>query len=125
MSRNVPSVTLSPVQLILCLAFGLWLGALAIAATAWLALQLWPQSLEPLAQAVQPPATAPAPVPVDAQQAMFERYQQNLQRQQAPNVQERAVELRNLNDPKCQFWLQQHRTAPTANSQAHVTEFCN
>nr|WP_314490634.1 hypothetical protein [uncultured Pseudomonas sp.] len=123
MSRNAPSVTLSPVQLILCLAFGLWLGALAIAATAWLALQLWPQPLAPLVQAVQPHPIAPAPV--DAQQAMFERYQLNLQRQQTPNAQERAVELRNPNDPKCQFWLQQHRTAPTANSQAHVTEFCN
>lgn len=123
MSRNAPSVTLSPMQLILCLAFGLWLGALAIAATAWLALQLWPQPLAPLVQAVQPHAIAPAPV--DAQQAMFERYQLNLQRQQTPSAQERAGELRNLNDPKCQFWLQQHRTAPTPNSQAHVTEFCN
>ncbi|WP_313739430.1 hypothetical protein [Pseudomonas sp.] len=125
MSRNASSVTLSPARFTLCLALGLWLGALAVAATAWLALQLWPQSLAPLVQAVQPSVTAPAPAPVDAQQAMFERYQLNLQRQQAPNAQERAVELRNLNDPKCQFWLQQHRTAPTANSQAHVTEFCN
>lgn len=125
MSRNAPSVTLSPMQFILCLALGLWLGALAIAATAWLALQLWPQSLPPLVQAAQPPATAPAAAPVDVQQAMFERYQQNLQRQQAPSARERAAEPRNLNDPRCQFWLQQDRTASTANSQAHVTEFCN
>ena len=31
---------------------------------------------------------------------------------------------RNLNSPKCQFWLQQNRTAPTEKSQANVLEFC-
>ncbi|MDZ5602138.1 hypothetical protein SJI00_04995 [Pseudomonas sp. RP23018S] len=119
------SITLTPVQFILCLALGLWLGAVAIGATAWLAVQLWPQHMAPWVQAVQPPA-AVAPAAQDAQQVMFERYEQNVQRQQArQNSEAAAANPRNLDNPKCQFWLQQDRTAPTASSQAHVLEFCN
>ncbi|WP_312935939.1 hypothetical protein [Pseudomonas sp.] len=119
------SITLTPVQFTLCLALGLWLGAIAIGATAWLALQLWPQQMAPLVQAVQPPP-AIAPAAQDAQQVMFERYEQNVQRQQTrQNSEAAAANPRNLDNPKCQFWLQQDRTAPTASSQAHVLEFCN
>ena len=35
-------ITLKPLPLIVCVALGLWLGAVAIAASLWLALQLWP-----------------------------------------------------------------------------------
>lgn len=53
---------------------------------------------------------------------MFERYKEILNTQQA----QQAIEAnrRNLNNPKCQFWLQQNRNAPTDKSQANVLEFC-
>ena len=123
-------ITLKPLPLIACVAFGLWLGAVAIAASLWLALQLWPQQAQPLAQAVAPgafrPAAPAAPAPAaDAQAEMFERYKDILHQQQVQQAAEAAQgNPRNLNSPKCQFWLQQNRTAPTDKSQANVLEFC-
>lgn len=121
-------ITLKPAQLILCVAFGLWLGAVAIALSLCLAWRWWPQQVQPVAQAVVPalyPA-APAPAqPADAQAEMFERYKVILQEQQARQAADAAQgNPRNLNNPKCQFWLQQNRTAPTDKSQANVLEFC-
>ncbi|MFJ4387147.1 hypothetical protein ACIP02_22855 [Pseudomonas sp. NPDC089408] len=123
-------ITLKPLPLILCVALGLWLGAVAIAASLWLSLQLWPQQVQPLAQAVAPsayrPAAPAAPAPTqDAQAEMFERYKDILQKQELQQATD-AVQgnPRNLNSPKCQFWLQQNRTAPTDKSQANVLEFC-
>lgn len=121
-------ITLKPLPLIVCVAFGLWLGAVAIAASLWLALHLWPQQVQPLAQAVAPsgyrPAAAPAPAE-DAQAQMFERYKGILHKQELQQAAEAAQgNPRNLNSPKCQFWLQQNRTAPTDKSQANVLEFC-
>lgn len=121
-------ITLKPAQLILCVAIGLWLGAVAIALSLWLAWRWWPQQVQPVAQTVAPalyPA-APAPAqPADAQAEMFERYKVILQEQQARQAADAAQgNPRNLNNPKCQFWLQQNRTAPTDKSQANVLEFC-
>ncbi|WP_296234232.1 hypothetical protein [Pseudomonas sp. UBA4617] len=121
-------ISLKPLPLILCVALGLWLGAVAIAASLWLALQLWPEQVQPLAQAVVPgvsrPAVPPAPA-ADAQAEMFERYQDILHKQEQQQAAEAAQgNPRNLNSPKCQFWLQQNRTAPTDKSQANVLEFC-
>ncbi|MCO7517277.1 hypothetical protein NJF44_20075 [Pseudomonas guariconensis] len=124
MPRRELKITLKPLQLILCVAFGLWLGAVAIALSLWLAWQLWPQQVQPLAQAIAPATAAPAQ-PADAQAEMFERYKQILHRQQMQQAAETAQgSPRNLNNPKCQFWLQQNRTAPTDKSQANVLEFC-
>ncbi|MDH0730361.1 hypothetical protein N5F23_25675 [Pseudomonas sichuanensis] len=123
-------ITLKPVQLILCVAFGLWLGAVAIVLSLWLALRLWPEQVQPVAQAVAPAIVQPAPAsapaqPVDAQAQMFERYKDILHQQQLQQAAETAQDSpRNLNNPKCQFWLQQNRTAPTDKSQANVLEFC-
>ncbi|MFV3405021.1 MULTISPECIES: hypothetical protein [Pseudomonas] len=130
--RRELTITLKPVQLILCVAFGLWLGAVAIALSLWLALRLWPEQVQPLAQAVAPsvvqPATAPTAAPnqtQDAQAQMFERYKDILHKQELQQAAEAAQgNPRNLNDPKCQFWLQQNRTAPTPKSQANVLELC-
>ncbi|WDY56633.1 hypothetical protein [Pseudomonas sp. PSKL.D1] len=121
-------ITLKPLQLILCVAFGLWLGAVAIALSLWLALRLWPEQVQPVAQAVAPaitqPPAAPAP-PTDAQAEMFERYKAILHKQEAQQAADAAQgNPRNLNSPKCQFWLSQNRTAPTDKSQANVLEFC-
>ena len=126
--RRELKVTLKPVQLILCVALGLWLGAVAIALSLWLAWQWWPQQVQPVAQAVAPNSYAPAPAPAqpaDAQAEMFERYKVILQEQEARQAADAAQgNPRNLNNPKCQFWLQQNRTAPTDKSQANVLEFC-
>lgn len=56
---------------------------------------------------------------------MFERYKDILHKQEAQQAAEAAQgNPRNLNSPKCQFWLAQNRTAPTDKSQANVLEFC-
>jgi len=119
-------ITLKPLQLILCVAFGLWLGAVAIALSLWLAVQQWPEQVQPLAQAVAPAVARPAPAqPADAQAQMFDRYKDILHKQELQQAAEAAQgNPRNLNSPKCQFWLSQNRTAPTDKSQANVLEFC-
>ncbi|WP_409261252.1 hypothetical protein [Pseudomonas putida] len=123
-------ITLKPLQLIFCVAFGLWLGAVAIALSLWLALQLWPEQVQPVAQAVAPaysksPAAATPAQLQDAQSEMFERYKDILHKQEIQQAAEAAQgNPRNLNSPKCQFWLAQNRTAPTDKSQANVLEFC-
>lgn len=123
-------ITLSPVQLVLCVALGLWLGAVAIALSLWLALRLWPAQVQPLVEAAAPAVVQPAPAaapaqPADAQAQMFEHYKEILQKQELQQAAEAAQgNPRNLNSPKCQFWLQQNRTAPTDKSQANVLEFC-
>ncbi|MBF8743941.1 hypothetical protein [Pseudomonas guariconensis] len=122
--RRELKVTLKPVQLILCVALGLWLGAVAIALSLWLAWHWWPGQVQPVVQAMAPTASQPA-VPADAQAEMFERYKVILQQQETRQAVEAAQgSPRNLNNPKCQFWLQQNRTAPTDKSQANVLEFC-
>jgi len=119
-------ITLKPLQLIFCVAFGLWLGAVAIALTLWLAMQRWPEHVQPLAQVVAPAITRPAPgQPADAQAEMFEHYKDILHKQELQQAADAAQgNPRNLNSPKCQFWLAQNRTAPTDKSQANVLEFC-
>ena len=126
--RRELKITLKPVQLILCVALGLWLGAVAIGLSLWLALRWWPEQVTPVAHAVAPAIVAPAPPPApppDAQAQMFERYKDILHQQEAQQAADAAQgNPRNLNNPKCQFWLQQNRTAPTDKSQANVLEFC-
>ena len=120
-------ITLKPLQLILCIALGLWLGAVAIALSLWLAWRLLPATVPPIAQVLAPPAIAPAPpAAADPQQQMFEQYKQILRNQQVQQAEEQAQgSMRNLSNPKCQFWLQQNRNLPTEKSRAHVLEFCN
>lgn len=126
--RRELKIAFKPVQLTLCIALGLWLGAVAIALSLWLALQLWPEQVQPLAQAVAPASVQPAQPAApagDAQAQMFERYKDILHKQELNQAADAAQgSPRNLNNPKCQFWLQQNRTAPTDKSQANVLEFC-
>ena len=122
--RRELKITLKPVQLILCVAFGLWLGTVVIALSLWLAWRWWPEQVQPLAQAMAPTTHQPVQ-PTDAQNEMFERYKVILHEQQARQAAEAAQgSPRNLNNPRCQFWLQQNRTAPTDKSQANVLESC-
>jgi hypothetical protein len=122
-----PSITFKPVQLTLCIALGLWLGAVAIALSLWLAWRLLPETVQPVSQVVIPSAATPGPgVAAEQQSQMFEQYKQILHKQELQQAEEQAEgSVRNLSNPKCQFWLQQNRTAPTEKSRALVLEFCN
>ncbi|MFJ4373822.1 hypothetical protein ACIP1T_14555 [Pseudomonas japonica] len=136
--RRELKVSPKMLPLIVAVALGLWLGFVAIGLTLWGAWQLLPSLHEPVTAALsqplapppaqQPPATRQ---PGAAQQSpeqnrMFEQYQQALQTRQIEDAQNRAEENpRNLSNPKCQFWLQQNRTAPTEKSRANVLEFCH
>lgn len=70
---------LSLLKLCIAIAAGVWLGFIAIALTTWLASRyLFPQSLAPVAQAVQQ-LGKPAMVEPQPPNRLFEQYQQNLQ----------------------------------------------
>ena len=117
---------LSLFKLCIAIAAGVWLGFIAIALTTWLASRyLFPQSLAPVAQAVQQlgkPATFDESQPPNR---LFEQYQQNLQKQEQQQALDQArSNARNLSNPKCQFWLQQDQNAPNEKSKANVLQFC-
>ncbi|MFL1504587.1 hypothetical protein ACI77J_24380 [Pseudomonas sp. O64] len=119
--------SLSLFKLSIAVAFGLWLGFIAIVLTTWLASRyVFPQSLAPVAQAVQQlgkPATVVAPEPPNR---MFEQYQENLRKQEQQQTLDQARNnARNLANPKCQFWLQQDQNAPNEKSKANVLQFCD
>jgi len=91
-------------KLSIAVAFGLWLGFIAIVLTVWLASRYLPeQTVTPVAQAVQQlgkPAVA-APEPPNR---MFEQYQENLRKQEQQQTLDQARNNpRNLSNPKCQF----------------------
>ena len=119
--------SLSLFKLSIAVAFGLWLGFIAIVLTTWLASRyVFPQSLAPVAQAVQQlgkPATVVAPEPPNR---MFEQYQENLRKQEQQQTLDQARNnARNLSNPICQFWLQQDQNAPNEKSKANVLQFCD
>jgi|GEM_PF-116653 len=139
--RRELKVSPKMLPLIVAVALGLWLGFVAIGLTLWGAWQWLPAVHEPVTAVLgQPLAPAPAlatprqppaaRMPGATEQSpeqnhMFEQYQQALQTQQVQDAEDRAEEnLRNLSSPRCQFWLQQNRTAPTEKSRANVLEFC-
>ena len=126
--------------LALGVALGMWLGFIAIALTFWGIWQWLPEVREPVTAVISQPLVPPAPSQPPAarrpgtheqspeQNRMFEQYQQSLQAQQAQQVEDALDSAerdpRNLSNPKCQFWLQQNRAAPTDKSRANVLEFC-
>ncbi|SCX34194.1 hypothetical protein SAMN03159437_04238 [Pseudomonas sp. NFACC25] len=118
--------SLSLPKLTLAIALGLWLGFIAIALTTWLASRyLFPQSLAPVAQAVEQ-LGKPAPVAPEPPNRMFEQYQQNLQKHEQQQALDQARNnARNLSNPKCQFWLQQDQNAPNEKTRTNVLQFCD
>ncbi|WP_460141309.1 hypothetical protein [Pseudomonas sp. S2_E01] len=127
--RTSPS-RLNALQLTGSIALGVWLGFIAIALTCWLASRLlFTEQLAPVAQAVHqlanPPVTQQAPdLPPPSPQ--FEQYEENLRKnEQAQRLDQARSSNRNLSNPKCQFWLQQDRTAPSEKSRANVLQFCD
>lgn len=111
-------VTLKPAQLVGCIALGIWLGFLAIALTTWLGYKLFFNAPLTVATPAPPPPAMRAP---DDSSAMFDQYKDNLRRQE----QSQGDAQNHSQDPKCQFWLQQDRTAPTDKSRTNVLKFCN
>ena len=127
--RTLPS-RLNALQLTGSIALGVWLGFIAIALTCWLASRLlFTEQLAPVAQAVHqlanPPVIQQAPdLPPPSPQ--FEQYEENLRKnEQAQRLDQARSSNRNLSNPKCQFWLQQDRTAPSEKSRANVLQFCD
>ncbi|ANF85284.1 hypothetical protein ACLBW8_23780 [Pseudomonas sp. M5A4_2d] len=116
---------LSLFKLSMAVAFGLWLGFIAIVLTAWLASRyVFVQTLAPVAQAVQQ-LGKPAVVAPEPPNRMFEQYQENLRKQEQQQTLDQARNnARNLSNPKCQFWLQQDQNAPNEKSKANVLQFC-
>lgn len=128
----------SALQLVLCIALGLWLGAVAIGLSAWLAWRYLPAApLPPLPAptASRAPAAPPAPEaavpagPSPAQpgsEAMFQQYQQNLHSQALRQYEDAARrDPANQSNPQCQFWLEQSRNAPTDQSRENVARLCH
>lgn len=135
--RHLFKVSPKILPLALGVALGLWLGFIAIGLTLWGVWQFVPEVREPVSAAISQPLIPPAAPQAPAtrrpgaqeqspeQNQMFEQYQQSLQTRQAEDAIDSAEQnLRNLSNPKCQFWLQQNRTAPTEKSRANVLEFC-
>lgn len=116
---------LSLFKLCIAIAAGMWLGFIAIALTTWLASRyLFPQSLAPVAQAVQH-LGEPATVVPEPPNRMFEQYQQNLKTQEQQVLDQARSNPRNLSNPKCQFWLQQDQNAPSEKTRANVLQLCD
>ena len=124
--RRPLAIRLSPWQLTVSIALGIWLGGLALLLSGWLLARLfWPLPLIELAQRLEP---APVVVQKAAQPSnpMFEQYQENLHKQQQQqNLEQARNNPRNLSNPQCQFWLQQDQTAPSDKSRANVLQFCD
>ena len=88
--------------------------------------QYLPDLRQPLHEVIAPPAPAVAPQQSPEQNRMFEQYKQILHDQAVQQAEEQAQgSPRNLSNPKCQFWLQQDRTAPSEKSRANVLQFCD
>ena len=117
---------LSLFKLSIAVAFGIWLGFIAIVLTTWLASHyLFKQTLAPVAQAVQQ-LGKPAVVEPEPPNRMFEQYQENLRKQEQQQTLDQArANPRNLSNSKCQFWLQQDQNAPSDKTRTHVLQFCD
>jgi hypothetical protein len=118
-------------KLILCIALGIWLGAMAVVLTGMLFYKDLPpaqtQVLEKAAAQLANPKAAATPAPdVDPQNTMFQKYEQALRESEARQAREQAQEQqqRNFSRSKCDFWMQQDRTAPSDKSRANINEYC-
>ncbi|WP_010176163.1 hypothetical protein [Pseudomonas sp. PAMC 25886] len=113
-------------KLSIAVAFGLWLGFIAIVLSVWLVSRYLPeQTVAPVARVVQQ-LSKPAEVAPEPPNRMFEQYQENLRKQEQQQTLDQARNNpRNLSNPKCQFWLQQDQNAPNDKSRANVLQFCD
>ncbi|WP_162873939.1 hypothetical protein, partial [Pseudomonas viridiflava] len=77
------------VKLIICIALGIWLGAMAVGLTGWLVYKSLPPAqtvaLEAAAQLTAPPAPQ-----VEPETAMFRKYEQSLRESEARQAREQV-----------------------------------
>ncbi len=115
-------------RLIVCIALGIWLGAVAVALTGMLIFKnLPPAQTQVLENAAARLSTPPAPAAAEEPEgAMFRKYEQSLRESEARQAREQAQEQqqRNYSRSKCDFWMQQDRTAPSEKSRASINEYC-
>ena len=127
-SRRELKVSVPPLKLIACIAIGIWLGFIAVALTGFLVYKALPEAqTQVISSAAKQLSTAPAAKPVpEAEKTMFEKYEQSLRESEARQAWEQAQEQqqKGFNAPKCNFWMQQDRTAPSEKSRANVSQFC-
>ena len=127
-SRRALNVSVHPLKLVACIAIGIWLGFIAVALTGLLIYKALPESdtraISNAAAQLSAPAAAKATP--EAEKTMFEKYEQSLRESEARQAWEQAQEQqqKNFNVPKCNFWMQQDRTAPSEKSRANVSQFC-
>lgn len=112
-------------KLTLAITAGIWLGCLAVAATAWLIWRDVPPALA--TRLVQPPVATPATLP--SPRSNEEMFQQYLQRQQAVQEQqnrqiEKSAQEKRFNSAPCQFWLQQYQANPTQGNREKMDGYC-
>ncbi|MBD9675504.1 hypothetical protein IB274_02275 [Pseudomonas sp. PDM18] len=121
----MPQPTLGFWKFTFAIAAGIWLGCLAVAATAWL---IWPD-LPPavVSRLAQPPAATPtSPPPPNSNEEMFQQYlqrQQAMQEQQNRQVKKSEQEKRFSSAP-CQFWRQQYQANPTQGNREKMDGYC-
>ncbi|MFR0688612.1 hypothetical protein ACLUTX_04410 [Enterobacterales bacterium AE_CKDN230030158-1A_HGKHYDSX7] len=113
-------------KLTFAIACGIWLGGVALAATAWL---IWPELPSALSnrQVAQPMAAAPAQAaPSHSNEEMFQRYLQHQQRaQEQQNRQiEKTEQEKRFNSAPCQFWRQQYQANPTQTNREKMDGYC-
>ncbi|RMQ45381.1 hypothetical protein ALQ04_00632 [Pseudomonas cichorii] len=113
-------------KLIVCIALGIWLGAMAVVLTGMLFYKNLPPAQTQALERAAAQLRAPAAPQEEPQNAMFQKYEQNLRESEARQAREQAQEQqqKNFNRPKCDFWMQQDRTAPSDRSRAGINEYC-
>ncbi|RMN79059.1 hypothetical protein ALQ52_03690 [Pseudomonas cannabina pv. alisalensis] len=117
-------------KLIVCIALGIWLGAMAVFLTGLLYYKSLPpaqtQALEQAATQLSAPPAQKAGKVAEPETEMFRKYEQSLRESEARQAREQVEEQqqRTFSRSKCDFWLQQDRTAPSEKSRASINQFC-
>ncbi|RMO82290.1 hypothetical protein ALQ33_03396 [Pseudomonas syringae pv. philadelphi] len=117
-------------KLIVCIALGIWLGAMAVFLTGLLYYKSLPpaqtQALEQAAAQLSAPPAQKAGKVAEPETEMFRKYEQSLRESEARQAREQVEEQqqRTFSRSKCDFWLQQDRTAPSEKSRASINQFC-
>jgi len=110
-------------KLTFAIAAGIWLGGLAVAATACL---IWPDLPRAVITGLSPPTATTSSAPPRRSEEMFQQY---LQRQQATQEQqnhqiEKSEQAKRFNSAPCQFWLQQYQANPTQGNREKMDGYC-
>ena len=124
--RRELNVSLHPLKLIACIAIGIWLGFVAVALTGMLFYKALPAAETQVINNAAAQLTAPPAPQVEPETAMFRKYEQSLRESEARQAREQVQEQqqRNFSRSKCDFWMQQDRTAPSEKSRASINEYC-